>query len=256
MASTTGIEWANATWNPHYGCKKVSPGCAKCYMFRDMARFGRDPHIVTRASEKTFFAPLSWARNGKVKPGARIFTCSWSDWFIEQADEWRGEAWDVIRNTRKFNYLILTKRPERIAANLPPDWGDGYSNVWLGVSAETQKYADLRIPILLDIPARVRFISAEPLLGPLALRPPDDFSDNGHGRAWLGRGRIDWVITGGESDADPRVADPDWFRIIRDQCIESGAYYFHKQHGGKTKINGAWGGRELDGRTWSEFPQT
>jgi protein gp37 len=95
-----------------------------------------------------------------------IFTCSWSDFFITEADKWRAEAWDIIRRTPEFTYLILTKRPDRIARCLPADWGDGYPNVWLGTSAENQKYADQRIPELLKVPAAKRFLSLEPLLGP------------------------------------------------------------------------------------------
>src|SRR3990170_3513590 len=97
MAETTGISWADATWNPHYGCRKVSQGCAKCYAERDMTRYGRPFTEIRRASQASFNAPLRWAKTGKVQPGARIFTCSWADWFIEEADEWRDEAWAIIR---------------------------------------------------------------------------------------------------------------------------------------------------------------
>src|SRR3990167_5576666 len=98
MAETTGISWCDATWNPFMGCHKVSQGCAKCYMFREMKFYGRDPNVVVR-SKTTFNNPLKWAKNGKVNSGAKIFTCSWSDWFIEEADEWRDEAWEIVKNT-------------------------------------------------------------------------------------------------------------------------------------------------------------
>lgn len=242
MGETTGIEWANATWNPWMGCHKVSAGCKNCYMFRDMPHYGKDPNVVVR-SKTTFDAPRKWARSGKVQPGARIFTCSWSDWFIAEADEWRDEAWAIVKATPQFTYLILTKRPERIADHLPADWGAGYSNVWLGTSAENQEQAQKRVPLLYGIPAAVRFVSAEPLLGPI---------DFGVAPAY-----VDWIITGGESALkDARYCDLAWVRSIRDQCQAAGVALFHKQHGGTRKIDGVWGGRELDGRTWDEFPQT
>lgn len=257
MGKHTSIEWADATWNPWRGCVKVSEGCKNCYMFRDQRRYGLDPSVVVR-SKTTFSDPLTWTRTGKVASGARIFTCSWSDWFIEDADEWRTEAWDIVRQTPQFNYLILTKRPELIAARLPPDWGDGYDNVWLGVSAENQRRADERLPILLSIPATIYFVSAEPLLGPLNLSrytwPPNNFGIVTRA-AHAALRRINWTITGGESDLkNPRSCDLDWVRSIRDQCIAAGIAFFHKQNGGTRKIDGAWGGRELDGRTWDEFP--
>lgn len=187
MAERTGISWTDATWNPWRGCTKVSPGCAHCYMFREQARYGRDPEQVVRAAPATFMAPLKWA--GSRTPGAGrglVFTCSWSDWFHEAADAWRAEAWAIIRATPHLTYQILTKRPERIAAHLPFDWGSsGYPNVWLGVSVETTRQVD-RFAQLVATPARVRFLSCEPLLGAIAL--PEACAD-----------RLHWIIAGGES---------------------------------------------------------
>lgn len=245
MAESTGIEWADATWNCWQGCHRVSSGCARCYMFRDMQRYGKDPNIVKRSSKQTFEAPLRWMRNSKLQRDAKIFTCSWSDFFIQEADPWRTEAWEIIRKT-PFTYLILTKRPERINICLPQDWGWGYKNVWLGVSAENQEMAKKRIPLLLGIPSVVRFVSAEPLLGPIDFRP------------YLGSYSVsvNWIITGGESDfVSPRPSDLSWFRSIRDQCVETQTAYFHKQFGGYSRIQGTWGGRELDGKVWSQFPE-
>lgn len=244
MAETTGIHWADATWNPWYGCKMVSAGCSKCYMFREMKFYGKDPNVVQRAAPGTFSNPMKWARSSKVKAGARIFTCSWSDWFIDKADEWRDEAWKIVKNTPQFTYMILTKRPERIMDHLPADWGNGYENVWLGVTTENQEMADKRIPILLQIPAAIRWLSVEPMIGPVDLE-----------NAFHTRPLLDWVITGGESDpTDPRPCNLDWVRDIRSLCDKHGIALFHKQHGGSKKIDGAWGGRVLDGRTWDEFP--
>lgn len=235
MGATSAIEWTDATWNPWYGCLKVSPGCKQCYMYRDQRRYGRDPKAVTRAKDATFRAPLKW------KELKRIFTCSWSDFFIEQADAWRPEAWGIIKATPHHTYQILTKRPENIADRLPEDWGEGYPNVWLGVSVETQEY-DWRAYALASVPCAVRWISYEPALGPLTL----------HAEIAT---EIDWLVSGGESGAKPRPAKPEWFREIREQCDHFGIAYFHKQNGGSRKIDGAWGGREIDGEIYHEFPE-
>lgn len=235
MGKDSGIEWTDHTWNPWRGCQKVSSGCKNCYMFRDQQRYGGDPTVIIR-SRTTFNDPLKW------KDPALIFTCSWSDWFIEDADNWRDEAWDVIRRTPWHTYQILTKRPENIVARLPADWNSGWPNVWLGVSVESERYYG-RLDILRNIPAAVRFLSAEPLLGPLDLAPY---------LTWL-----DWIITGGESGTQEaiRPANLDWFRAIRDQCRATNTLYHHKQHGGWFKNEGAWGGRMLDERTWDERPE-
>lgn len=239
MGKNSAIEWTDHTWNPWRGCWKVSPGCRACYMYREQERYGRDPRAIVRAADRTFNKPLHWN-----KP-AKVFTCSWSDWFLKDADEWRGDAWAIVRQTPHLTYQILTKRPENIAERLPADWGDGYENVWLGVSVESQEY-EWRLRRLAAIPARVRFVSYEPALGPLRLEP------------WHFE-YFQWLISGGESGYkegiyQARPADLDWFRDIRDQCARRGMAYFHKQHGGARKVNGTWGGRELDGETWNKFP--
>lgn len=165
-----------------------------------------------------------------------IFTCSWSDWFHPAADAWRDEAWEIIRRTPHHAYQILTKRPELILDRLPSDWGDGWENVWLGVSVENANYVR-RIDDLRRVPARVRFLSLEPLLGPL----PD-----------LDLTGTNWVIVGGESGPGYRPCNPEWVREIRDQCVAADVAFFFKQWGGFRPKSG---GRELDGRTWDEFPR-
>lgn len=228
MGDKTGIEWADKTWNPWRGCHKVSQGCKNCYMFREQKQYGNDPNIVVR-SKTTFNSPLKW------KEPAMVFTCSWSDWFIEEADEWREEAWEVIRQTPHLTYQILTKRPGNILDRLPEDWGEGWTNVWLGVSAEDQENADERIPQLLEIPAVIRFVSAEPLLGPINItdnpwwdwRYTYDFYPKG----WFPK-PIDWVIVGGESGPNCRPMNPDWARSIHGQCKEAGVAFFMKQDSG------------------------
>ena len=246
MGATTGIQWSGRTWNPWQGCTKVSPGCQNCYMYRDKKRYGQDPATVVRSKAPTFNAPLSkkWATP------ARVFTCSWSDFFHQDADEWRYEAWDIIRKTPHLTYQILTKRPERIADNLPVTPGQRttqfydqtwpWSHVWLGTSVENQQFADERIPHLLKVPATIRFLSVEPMLRPidisryLAVEP----------ERW-------WVIGGGESGPNYRLCDIDWARSLRDQCVAAGVPFFWKQWSGE---NPKAIGRELDGREWSQTP--
>ena len=171
MAETTGIEWTDATWNPWYGCQRVSPGCDFCYADRDMRRFGRDFATVTQAAPATFNAPLRW------KESQRIFTCSWSDFFIRQADSWREAAWSVMERTPQHQYQILTKRPGRMLA-----WAKEKGwlpNVWAGTSVESQKYAP-RLDLLAQVPAPVRFVSVEPMLGPVNLTPWMPMCECGH----------------------------------------------------------------------------
>jgi len=202
-------------------------------MYRDQKRYGNDPKIVRRTSTATFNAPLKW------NEPAKVFTCSWSDFFIEQADEWRDKAWDIIDRTPHLTYQILTKRPENIADRLPKEWGVGWPNVWLGVSVESEDYL-VRIDDLCGILASVRFVSYEPALGPVDFSP---FFPS-----------IQWVISGGESGYHPRPAKREWFESVRDQCAAAGVAYFHKQHGGNKKVNGAWGGKELSGHVYHGFP--
>jgi protein gp37 len=268
MGITTGIEWADATWNPWYGCQKVSPGCKLCYMFRDMKRYGRDPRVVQRAKPATFDAPLKW------KDPLRVFTCSWSDFFIEEADAWRGEALEIIRATPRHTYQILTKRIDRVGG----DWGP---NIWLGVSVENRA-AKHRIDVLREIKvAGLRFLSIEPLL-----------EDIGH----LDLRGIGWVIVGGKSGPGARLTNPNWIRSIRNQCQAAKVRFFFKQWGewaphqpvtggnlagdvrkglvqisqgdgremdGHFRRGDAWmlrvgkkaAGALLDGREWREFPE-
>lgn len=240
MGETSAIQWTDATWNGWIGCTKVSPACKNCYAERIETRFGRNFSIVRKST--TFKAPLKW------KEPRMIFTCSMSDFFHKDADKWRDEAWDIIRQTPQHTYQILTKRPERIRDCLPEDWGDGWPNVWLGVSVEMQQYMS-RLDELAKIPARLRFVSAEPLLGNL------DFYEYHPDRLHV----VDWIIVGGESDPhNPRPMKEWWVRRILAQCLESivPIPFFFKQWGGRTKCkcHNTWGCRLLDGRTWDEMP--
>jgi|SRR5882724_1986850 len=203
MSERTGIEWTDATWNPWYGCRKVSPACAHCYAEREMTRYGKDFNNVTRAKDATFYAPLKW------KEPRMVFTCSWSDFFIEEADDWRAEAFNVILQTA-HTYQVLTKRTKRIGHNKLVSWP---ANIWLGASVETTRQY-YRIDELREIPAHIRFLSMEPLLAAT------------HNTDLTG---IHWVIVGTESGPGARHTNLDWFRRLRDKCKEEGVAFFVKQ---------------------------
>lgn len=256
MADLTKINWTRwlfpdgsytegKSWNPWEGCTKIfdkkgRTGCHTCYMFRGMARWGRDPLIVRRTS--TFNAPLKKNWNNE---SFFCFTCSYSDWFHVKADPWRDEAWDIVRRTPHIQYLILTKRTNRVAAHLPKDWGKGWPNVWLGFSAENQRWFDVRVNQMKLIPARVKFVSFEPLIGPIDITGHEqDFS---------------WGITGGESGYPDEIvhAEPEWFKDLGQQMLTANISWWHKQNGGsvKDKIYGEWGGRELDGQVYNGRPE-
>src|SRR5262245_3459174 len=195
-------------------------------MYRDKQRYGQDPGRVVRASPHTFTAPVRWAPD-------RVFTCSWSDFFIAQADAWRPEAWEMIRQTPRPTYLILTKRPERIAMHLPEGWP--WPRVGVGGSIESRAYR-WRMDVLRTIPAARRFRSIEPLLEELGMLD----------LCGIGLGTV-----GGEFGPRARPMDANWVRSIRDQCVAAGVPFFFKQWGGSSRGKG---GHELDGRLWNERP--
>lgn len=255
MAQQTGISWTDATWNPWHGCRKVSQGCKYCYMFRDKERWKQDPTVVMR-SKANFNDPLKWqidlgdwaplnAPKSTAFPGMKIFTCSWSDFFIEEADAWRPEAWAIIKATPEFTYQILTKRPERIAEHLPEDWGSGYQNVWLGVSAESHEMMEKRWPILFHVPAVIRFVSAEPLIDAI------DLDTIVHAAS------IDWIIVGGESGNEQgkyqyRECDINWIGQIARQANYYGIRVWVKQTG--TWIANQFGLKSRHGQDMAEWP--
>jgi protein gp37 len=233
MSERTSISWTEHTWNPWEGCTRISPGCANCYMFTQLRRRGRDPGTLRRTG--TWHDPDRWnAAAAESGVPALVFTCSLSDWFHKDADPWRPEAWQLIRRCQHLRFQILTKRPFRIAERLPPDWGDGYENIWLGVSIEDNEQV-WRVDVLRKIPARVRFISAEPLLGPLR-----DLDLRG----------FHWLIVGGESGPGYRHMDRNWARQLRDQAKAAGVAFFFKQSAAFRPGQGDL----LDGRQWHEFP--
>lgn len=231
------------SWNPWVNCRPASTGCLHCFARAHLQRLHKnDPHFnpkeVTRTKRGTFNKPLRW-RDQKL-----ILTPSYADWWIRDADRWRGDAWQIIKQTTEqpphHIFRILTKRPQRIRKHLPSNWGRGWSGVWLGVTAENQKFADKRLDILRKIPAQLRWVSCEPLLEQVNLNL------KGFG----------FVAAGGETGPERRPADTDWFRSIRDQCKKANVPFFFLQHGGTKgcpchrKVRC----RLLDGRFHEDFP--
>lgn len=223
MSEITNIQWTTATWNPWQGCRHTSEGCRNCYMFSDKVRYGQDPKDIHRSSDATFAAPLKWQREvdrGKRGPDARlVFTCSWSDWFIEEADAWRDDGWDVIRECPDLIFQILTKRAHRMADHLPRFWDEIRDRCWLGVSAEDQKNYDRRRPYVDAVLAPVMWWSLEPLIGPIRLHLRDY------------RHRPAWTVVGGESGPAARRCEVGWIRSIVRECEEHDVPVYAKQMG-------------------------
>lgn len=292
MGDKTAIEWADATWNPVTGCSKVSPGCAHCYAERVSLRYRWTslPWTPANAGQNVVLHPERLVKPLRWRQPRRVFVNSMSDLFHEQVpDEFIDRVFAVMSATQRHTYQILTKRPERmraycadplrrervraaVAVGVCCAWpenavlsgagGEGWPlpNVWLGVSAENQRWADQRIPLLLRTPAAVRFVSAEPLLGPLDLVPyldPTFAADDPRSRR-PGSCALDWVIVGGESGGPLqrrliRSSDRDlgWVRSIRDQCEAFDVAFLFKQWGGALPTSQ---GRVLDGRTYDGYP--
>lgn len=220
MGLATHIQWTDHTFNPWIGCDKVSPACAHCYAETWSKRYGRAEwgEGKPRQLTKTWGDPVKWNREAAALGARRrVFCASLADVFDEEVPvEWRARLWDLIASTPALDWQLLTKRPENFSGFLP--WsGEPWPNVWLGVTAENQAMAEKRLPILTVTAAAVRFISAEPLLGPLDLSP------------WLDR--VDWVIVGGESGAGARVMREEWATSVLEQCVSSGTAAFFKQKG-------------------------
>lgn len=247
MGDRSAIEWTDATWNPTTGCERVSPGCDNCYALALAARlkamgnprYQRDgrlplsgPGFGLTLHEDVLALPFTWARPRMV------FVNSMSDLFHDNIpDEFIARVFETMARTPRHTYQVLTKRAGRMSAWTRRHRPDPLPNVWLGTSVEDQKWAKVRLPKLLETAAAVRFVSCEPLLGPVELAP------------WLSR--LDWVIVGGESGPRARSIDPRWALALRDECANAGVAFFFKQWGGRTSKSG---GRLLDGQTWDGFP--
>lgn len=305
----TKIEWATHSFNPWWGCQRVSPGCEHCYAETLAHRYNYrvwGPAKTTSRrmmSDNYWKQPLRWNKAAAAAgQRARVFCASMADVFEDhpEVEAARARLFEVIEQTPHLDWLLLTKRPQNLESMLP--WTSEHAghyrsrywpNVWIGTSVEDQRRADERIPILLQIPARVRFLSCEPLLGPvdisrLLVATPCWHCgnlDGEAGRCFCGvylKPEIHWVIAGGESGPGARPMHPDWARSLRDQCEAAGVSFFFKQWGeygpvkqselknlsdrvyanakpaGDTqvyKLGKHASGRLLDGRTWDEVPQ-
>ena len=194
-------------WNPWHGCVKCSEGCDNCYMyFLDDMRDKRGEEIYLTSNMRY---PLSRDRKGsyKIQSGETISVCMTSDFFLEEADQWREEAWDIMYMRRDVIFYLITKRPERVQQCLPADWGDGWDNVFFNVTCENQKRADERMPILLELPFKHKGVNVAPMLGPVSLAP------------YLDSGQIERVCCGGENYGGTRPCDFDWVKSLRQECV-------------------------------------
>jgi protein gp37 len=244
MSEQTGIEWCDHTFNIAWGCMKVSPGCKHCYADSSSRRWGFAVFGPAKTTPRRTFGakhwndPLRWNDRAQLAGvRRRVFCSSMCDVFEDHPtiDAEREKLWPLIRATPALDWLLLTKRPERIAVRLPSDWGDGYPNVWLGTSVESQGFA-WRAYELAEIPAAVRFLSVEPMLSPLNLRDllPDHGCGGGapHANCVVCAPALHWVIAGSESGAGARPLALDWLRDLHDQCADAGVPFFLKQLGG------------------------
>lgn len=226
MGDDSKIEWCDHTFNPWIGCTKLSPACDHCYAEGWAKRTGNADLWSggrRRTSETYWRQPVKWNRDAaKTGVRRRVFCASLADVFDNQASAvWREDMWRLIDATPELTWMLLTKRPQNIAKMLPPGWtAKGWPNVWLGTTVENQDEANRRLPHLLAVPAERRFVSAEPLLGPV------DFG------VWFSpRAKLDLIIVGGESGRGARPMHPQWVRGIRDQCNSAGVAFFFKQWG-------------------------
>jgi protein gp37 len=279
VGKDTRISWAHATFNGWIGCVEVSPACDNCYARTLSERWGyavwgKDTPR-RRTSVSYWRQPVKWNRDAaKSGQRRRVFAFSLSDVFEDRRDldAWRADLWRLIEETPNLDWMLLTKRHDSIARMLPEAWlAKPRSNVWLGVTAENQRRAEERIPALLEVPAAVHWISAEPLLGPIDVSPwmagashgvTDDLYDAPDGAVvggeerigdtWRRRNGVDWVIVGGESGADARRMDPAWARDILDQCRRGGAAFHFKQKGGI--LAKELGCKDREGKDSTEWP--
>lgn len=244
MAIESKIGWTDATQNFWRGCSKVIEGCKYCYMFRHLDQYGQDGSQYIRAKKGTFDKPITW------KEPKKIFTCSLSDFFLEAADADRADAWKIIKATTQHTWLILTKRPERILQCLPPDWGEGYNNVWLGITAENQFRLLERVVNFQFVPAKVKFLSIEPILSQI------DLLDKNVAPFVIQH--IDWIIVGGESGNENgkhkyRESQIEWYNIIVTQADLMKIPIFVKQLG--THLANQMGFKDRKGETFELLPQ-
>lgn len=286
MGEKSKIEWTEATWNPVTGCTPISEGCEHCYAKRMATRLrGRSGYPEDEPFKVTFHPEKLWEPYHWRKP-RKIFVCSMGDLFHEDIPWWNlNKVFAVVEASPWHRFMVLTKRPQRMRGYFDylrtiwrvREWPA--SNLWLGVTAENQQRADERIPVLLEIPAVRRFVSIEPMLGPVDLRRA--FGTEGPRQTYIEQ--LDWVICGGETGPGARPLHPDWGRSLRDQCQAAGVPFFFKSWGEWAacdqmkiwrpqehsvpgirpfgdyqevyRVGKKEAGRMLDGRTWDEEPE-
>ena len=280
MSKDSRIEWTHHTFNPWWGCTKVSPGCKHCYAESWAKRLGQNVWGAGAPRRELTSAywkqPATWnAEAARTRTRARVFCASMADVFEDRRDldARRKKLWGIIDETPHLDWLLLTKRPQNVAHLAP--WTDRWpENVWLGATAESQRWLDKRMPALTSLGARILFLSCEPLLGALDLSRWIEGANRGEHR------RIDWVIGGGESGHHARPMHPEWLTSLRDQCVGAGINFHFKQWGNwrpvsSSQVNGYGSkvlfltngnritianvgkkaaGRRLQGRTWDELP--
>jgi protein gp37 len=289
MGDRTLISWAEKTFNPWIGCAKVSAACKFCYMFRDLKRYGQT-ELTGRTGLRRITADSYWKQPaGKWKRDAaaagrplRVFCASWADVFedftvlpnidpdlLRDLEAARTRLFALVEATPWLTWMILTKRPENAERMIPDAWQSGWPpNVWFGASMENQRFAEQRMTHLVQAKARIRFISAEPLLGPIDLtriafvrkQQPDMVYDALRGvygvpGQWQAKGArpIEWLITGAESghQAAVRPTHPEWLRDLRDQAVRAGVPFHHKQNGEWTSVRP----RDLEIGAWEKHPE-
>jgi protein gp37 len=275
MSDNSAIEWTDHTFSPWWGCSRVSSACRSCYADAWASRWGHE--LWRRHGPRRMMSEAVWARPGKWNRDAeragipaKVFCASMADVFEDhpQVTEARKRLWGLIEATPWLRWQLLTKRIENVAGMVP--WGNSWPSwVWLGTSVENQKWADIRIPVLLDIPAKVRFLSCEPLLSRVDLGFTEEWDEctcgtgpSGYygmherhcglvpGPSW---DRLHWIIAGGESGPRSRRTDPAWFRSLRSQCAVVGVPFFMKQAG--AVLAREWGCSDRKGHIPAEWPE-
>lgn len=205
-------------WNPWHGCKKYSEGCQNCYVYRRDGRIGLDASEIKK--NKTFDLPIRKNKNGeyKIPSGSLLYCCMTSDFFLEEADPWRMDIWDMIRLRKDLHFMIITKRIARFETCIPTDWKNGWDHVSICCTIENQKQCDIRMPYFLKAPIKHKYIVCEPLLEKIQLAP--------YLNATILR-----VIAGGESGPTARICHYEWILDLREQCLQANVSFSFKQTG-------------------------
>ena len=216
----------SVSWNLWHGCQKISPGCKYCYVYRQDESHGIESSVVIKTAN--FNLPVKRKRDKtyKIQSGEVVYTCFTSDFFVEGADEWRKEAWAMIKERSDLRFFMITKRVDRFYVSLPKDWGEGYENVAIACTVENQAMADYRLPIYINLPIRHKLIVCAPLLEAIDLRK------------YLDSDKIEEVSAGGESGSDARICDYEWILDIRKQCVDSNVPFWFHQTGARLRKEG------------------